>query len=424
MDHRAPDDLGTYSTDSYSVGMGRLKIIDLTSQGLCPIRDGDLTLVFNGELYNYLELREELTSLGVSFQTEGDSEVLMKSYIEWGVSMFDKLNWMGAFAILKNDGDLLLGRDLAGEKPLYYAINEDGFRFASEAKALAFECQEFPAASFGIYTASHKELHIKKWWNFVPKERNITLEEAVSELDILLEDAVKIRTRADVQYGLYYSGGVDSTLISSYHNFEHFYTYTANPPFDEQEFKEIFAKILWHLDYPVSTFSPYGLWKLARQAKEQGTKVVLSGEGADELFGGYIRYVPNEFNRKAQQIFPSYKALFPYKDMQNEEFYGNMQELLRMGDRMAGAWGIENRCPFLDRRIIEFAMCLPMELKIQGYETKIVLKALLKKRVPSYQFEEKVGLYIPVATWLGSKDPFSKKEYRDYQQKLWETFKS
>jgi asparagine synthetase B (glutamine-hydrolysing) len=134
-----------------------------------------------------------------------------------------------------------------------------------------------------------------------------------------------------------------------------------------------------------------------------------------------VRYIPNEFNRLARNKFPSYKRMFPYRDMMKEEFDGNMQELLRMGDRMASAWGVENRCPFLDKRIIEFAYNLPEELKIQGMVTKPLLRTILKRRRPSYQFKEKHGLYCSVNEWLGVEDPFEKTQYLSKQEKICET---
>lgn len=417
MKHRAPDDSGTSTMGRFTLGMGRLKIIDLISVGLCPIRIDNLVLTFNGEIFNYIELREELKQLGYYFNTDSDSEVLLRSYEAWGEACLDKLNWMGAFAI--SDGKrVFLARDIAGEKPLYYT--DSPFSFASEAKALGFECKEFPPAHCAFYDIETQDFGMWRWWNIPQATRQISLAKAVEELDALLEDAVKIRTRSHVPYGLYKSGGVDSTLISTYHNFDHKFTYTDGNY--SKEFKNVFPKILWHLDYPVNTFSPFGLWKLAQQAKESGVKVVLSGEGADELFGGYVRFVSNEFNRKAQEAFPSYKALFPYKDMMREEFQGNMQELLRMGDRMASAWGIENRCPFLDRRVIEFAFSLPLELKINGTETKIVLNALLKKRMPEYVPQEKHGLYCSVNKWIGASDKFSKEEYIRLQKSICKKF--
>lgn len=414
MRHRAPDGCGHTTTNGFTLGMGRLKIIDLISPGLCPIEMDGLTLVFNGEIFNYIELREELEKEGYKFTTSSDSEVLLRAYRAYGEACLDKLNWMGAFAI--SDGKrVFLARDIAGEKPLYYT--DQPFRFASEAKALNFDCKEFPPAHCAFYDIETKDFGMWRWWNIPQATRQISLAKAVEELDILLEDAVKIRTRSHVPYGLYKSGGVDSTLISTYHDFDHKFTYTDGDY--SKEFKNVFPKILWHLDYPVKTFSPFGLWKLAEQARTNEVKVVLSGEGADELFGGYVRFVPNEFNRKAQEAFPSYKALFPYRDMMREEFQGNMQELLRMGDRMASAHGVENRCPFLDRRVIEFAFSLPVELKINGYDTKIVLRELLKKRMPEYKFEEKHGLYCSVNKWISSSDKFDKTAYIRYQEELY-----
>lgn len=410
MKHRAPDDTGIVSDGEFSIGMGRLKILDLDSPNLCPIVDGNLVLTFNGEIYNYEELKEELTKLGHEFHTQSDSEVLLKAYKQWGTGCLDKLNGMFAFAIY--DGQtIFLARDIAGEKPLYYRKSD--FAFASEAKALG-KCIEFPCAHYGIYKGIHLELH--RYWFPPSTERDVDLATAIGELDVLLQSAVSLRTRAHVPYGLYYSGGIDSALISTYHNFEHQYTYEDKSEY-KTEFLQTFKRILWHLDYPVKTFSAFGLWKLAEEASKE-VKVVLSGEGADELFGGYVRYVPNEFNRLARKEFPSYTGLFPYKDMLREEFHGNMRELLRMGDRMAGAWGIENRCPFLDRRIIEFAMSLPIRFKIDGFKTKVVLRELLKRRNPSYRFEEKRGLYVSINKWLGERNQYGKGTYLAYQKKL------
>ena len=418
MQHRAPDDSGVVSDIHYAIGMGRLAILDTVSPGLCPVVDGDLVLTFNGEIYNFIELRTELEGLGHEFKTRSDSEVLLKAYKQWGEDCLDKLNGMFAFAIY--DGKtIFLARDIAGEKPLYYRkdpADRDSFRFASEAKALRFDCKEFPPAHCARYDLKNKTFEVRPWWTL--KKREIDPKTAVEELDALLQDSVNLRTRSDVQYGLYFSGGIDSTLISTYHEFPIMFNYTNNEQWSD--FERSFEKILWHLDYPVKTFSPYGLWKLAQMAHENEVKVVLSGEGADELFGGYVRYVPNEFNRRAQERFPSYKGLFPYKDMMWDEFNGNMRELLRMGDRMASAWGVENRCPFLDRRIIEFAFSLPMELKVNEFETKVILKEIIRRRLPSYQMQEKHGLFVPVNRWLKlSDDDFDKSGYTAHQETLW-----
>lgn len=412
MRHRSPDDLRVITGD-FNMGMGRLAIID-TKRKLCPIVvDDEYILSFNGEIYNYLELKEELRLKGHVFKTDSDGEVLLISYKEWGIDCLDHFNGMFAFAI-KDGNKVFFARDIPGEKPLYYT--KEPFSFASEAKAFEVDCEELPPAHYGLYDLEKKTLKIAKWWNFVPKIRNITQKQAEEELEYLLEDSIRLRTRSDVPYGLYLSGGIDSTLISTFHDFKHTFTY------EDGDYKEEFLKmsplIYHHLDYPVKSFSPFGLWKLAEQASRK-VKVVLSGEGADELFGGYIRFVPNWMNYKAQKEYPSYRRMFPYDpDMEWKEFNGNMRELLRMGDRMASAWGIENRCPFLDRRIIEFAFSLPPEIKYSGIQGKSILRKILKKRKPSYQFQEKHGLYTSANEWLGIDGKYSKASYVAWQKEL------
>lgn len=421
MKHRAPDGFSVYADDRFGIGMGRLKIIDLTSPGLCLYKERGHYLAFNGEVYNYKDLRKELTELGHAFTTTSDIEVVLKSYLQWGVDCFEKFNGMFALAIY--DGfRVVLARDIAGQKPLYYRLKD--FRFASEAKALDFDCFELPPAHYATYDTSSDVFQVKPYWTLQP--RDIDWRTMDEELEYLIGDAVRLCTQSDVPYGLYYSGGVDSSLIKTYHNFEHVFTYRDADY--SQEFKSIFPKILWHLDAPIESFSPFGLWKLAEQASQAGVKVVLSGEGADELFGGYIRYVLPHFNFMAKKKFPSYKSMFePAIDVHTnglKEFNGNMRELLRMGDRMASAFGIENRCPFLDKRLIEFAYSLPYGAKISGLKTKVILQKILSKRNPKYKKIEKRGLYVSVNEWLGnSTDKFGKKTYLDYQHELWKGIK-
>lgn len=427
--HRAPDEEGIVDDGKFVMGMGRLKIIDLSSSGLCPYKEDNYVLCYNGEIYNYLELRKELQSLGWSFMTSSDTEVLLKAYRQWGEKCLDKFNGMFAFAIY--DGEkIFLARDIVGEKPLYY--RKEPFAFASEAKALNWKCEEFPPAHYGIYTFGKFSVH--RYWSLEPRE--IKIETAEEELEYLLEDAVKIRTRSDVPYGLYFSGGIDSTLINSFHDFNYLFTYEDRDY--QEEFTATIEKIVWHLDYPVEHFSPFALWKLAETASKK-IKVILSGEGADELFGGYVRYVPTSLAFQARKHFPSYPTMFPYTFKNQQyfdkydpvtamglaEFEGNLKELLRMGDRMASAFGLENRCPFLDRRIIEFAFSLPAELKINGFETKVILRRILEKRVPEYRHFEKKGLFCNVNKWLGAENEgFGKETYLKLQSDLWKHFQS
>lgn len=464
MGHRAPDEEGFFEDGPVALGMGRLKIIDLASPGLAPYREDEFTLAYNGEIYNYLELKKELRAKGWRFTTTSDTEVLLKSWREWGYKMFDRLNGMYAIALYDSRRKkLILARDIAGEKPLYYAKHGDFFAFASEAKAFegvfplrpredeffdAFQhCHlntlwkdvyELPAAHYlELHVQSGKSV-LRPHWEFRP--RRITLKTADEELEDLLENAVKIRTRSDVPYGLYYSRGIDSSLISKLFDFKKKFYFDDTQNWKADFFKKL-ERIVWHLDFPVGSLSSYPLWKLAEKASKE-VKVVLSGEGADEVFGGYVRYLPVAREWELQQEFPSYKYLFnryypahldgfaritarneniefvkeqirPYFEMFEDpinamgfaDFKLVMPSLLQMGDRMAGAFGLENRCPYLDRRVIEFGFSLPPELKISGLEQKIMLRRILKKRgmlLPLRQ--EKKGLTIRFNTWFGKKD--------------------
>ena len=135
--HRAPDDFGFFDDENVHLGMGRLKIIDLNSPGLCPYKEDHFTLCYNGEIYNYIELKKELQKKDWKFKTNSDTEVLLKAWREWGEKMFDKLNGMFSFAIYNSKKkQLVLARDIAGEKPLYYYHKGKSFLFASEGKAL------------------------------------------------------------------------------------------------------------------------------------------------------------------------------------------------------------------------------------------------------------------------------------------------
>ncbi|MBI4385623.1 asparagine synthetase B, partial [Candidatus Parcubacteria bacterium] len=209
--HRAPDERGVYSDDFITLGMGRLKIIDLRSPGLAPYQEDHFALSYNGEIYNYKELRKELRRKGWRFRTTSDTEVLMKAWREWGTKMFDKLNGMFAFALYDAEKkELTLARDIAGEKPLYYYRRGSRFVFSSEAKAISevvdvqhqenefFETfqhcflttpwkgvLEVPPASFLRYNITTRELAIRPYWDLTT--RSINLKTAEEELEYLLE---------------------------------------------------------------------------------------------------------------------------------------------------------------------------------------------------------------------------------------------
>jgi asparagine synthase (glutamine-hydrolysing) len=480
--HRAPDEAGTYKDEHIELGMGRLKIIDLVSPGLAPYREDEFVLCYNGEIYNYVELKQELIEAGWNFTTTSDTEVLLKAWRHWGVRMFDKLNGMFACAIYNTKTkQLLLARDIAGEKPLYYYHKGKDLVFASEAKALATvlklekqqdefaeafqhcfittswkDVYEVPPAHYMLFDVEAGTKQIVEYWTFSPRE--IRLETAQEELEHLLEEAVKLRIRSDVPLGLYFSGGIDSSLISALHTFDHQYYFDNTKPELKEEFFTKIEKVLWHLDFPVGSFGFFGMWKLAEMASKDVT-VILSGEGADELFGGYVRYLPVAREYALRKKFPSYDYLFtkhygaknyldafarissrndvhmelvreklrPYFEMFEDpvnamgfaDFKLIFPSLLQMGDRMAGAFGLENRCPFLDRRLIEFGFSLPPEYKIDNLEQKVLLRRLAAKHgLHDALNMEKRGMSVPYNTWE-QQVGWDRTHYFQFLQATW-----
>ena len=482
MVHRAPDDIGVFSDNNISLGMGRLSIIDLKSKNLCPFQNEKIVLSFNGEIYNYKSIRQDLKKLGYKFKTTSDTEVLGNAWDKWGKNILNKIKGMFVFAIYeKRKNKLFIARDIPGEKPLYYTRKNNKFYFASEAKALSeilnlkvtknkfFETfqhclgetlwknvYQLPAAHYLEYNFNTKKLSINEYWKIKPKK--IYQKTAQEELEHLLSKSVKLCTQADVDYGIYHSKGVDSTLISTFHNFKNKFYFNDKLNY-EKDFKKNIKKIAYHLDFPVGSFSSYPLWKLANKAKSQNVKVILSGEGADEIFTGYARYMPIYMQWKLNNRYPSYDYLFSklnnsylegyakltnrsdenldlIKNMMNKyfEMFDNpvsamcyfdfkviMPSLLQMGDRMSSAFGVENRCPFLDKDIIEFGFNLDVEQKINFNQQKLILRNILKKRLGSkYSEIEKKGLTIKFNKWFNVKG-WDRSKYFQFLLKNWKS---
>ena len=478
--HRGPDETGYYRTGGVQLAMARLQIIDLKSDGLCPIVEstpaGDVVLLYNGEIYNYVEIAETLEAKGHRFRTRCDSEVLLKSYLEWGQDCLEKFNGMFAFVIADFVNDVLFAaRDRAGEKPLYYAETGSEFLIASEIKAILtqmaspelnltdeFEAFEYMSGESTLFAGvkcllpGHKLIYkgirnglrgrrISEYWNVLDKVSEINPSTAVDQLDELLHDSVRIRCRADVPIGLYLSGGIDSGLLAYIMEPEICYSchFPYGDKYDElafaarmaedvgaehivvtgtkEDFEEKLQQIMFHLDMPVGSFSMFPLYLLAQKASER-VKIVVSGEGADELFGGYVRYlvlvreqglfeVPELRNYKpflqaylgsALDRFArlvnrgkvpdlAVKAIVAHHFQQFDdvvhamgytEFKSLLVSLLQMQDRSAAAFGLENRTPFLDPRIIEFAFSLSADLKIQGSTLKWILRQVAERYLP------------------------------------------
>ena len=345
--HRGPDAEGFYIDDNIALGHRRLSIIDLKG-GDQPIynEDKSVVIIFNGEIYNYIELKTELEKKGHKFKTKCDTEVLVHGYEEWKEDMPKKLRGMFAFAIydIKNKV-LFLGRDNFGIKPLYYYFNNDTFMFASEIKSflvhpdfkkelnkdlispyLSFSFTPTKETLFkGVYrldpgtTITYKDgkIETKRYYNLEFNQKDMSYDKAVDDIDKLMKDSVDKHMISDVEVGSFLSSGVDSSYLVALSKPDKTYTVGySNKKYNEieyaknlanelkikntskiitkEEYLKIIPKILYHLDEPTSDPAAVALYFVANLAAKD-VKVVLSGEGADEFFGGYNTY-HNEFD--------------------------------------------------------------------------------------------------------------------------------
>jgi asparagine synthase (glutamine-hydrolysing) len=347
MAHRGPDGTGFYIGARAGLAFRRLAIIDLHERSNQPLAHGPWRLVMNGEIYNYVELRNELRSHGHEFVTEGDAEVLLHAWDEWGVGALDRVNGMFAFAIW-NEGDreLTLACDPFGEKPLYWSQDGGRLVFASDIPAILKARPELAAPQtdvIGPFLASghtppvHKSffsgihrlpgahllrwrngrIEIKRYWSPQPVEVPLRFEDAADELRELLRDSVRLRLRSDVPVGTSLSGGIDSStvvsLCSELAGVHMRHAFTASfPGFSRDEtpyarsvaadagvvehhvVEPTVAEVFDDLDAvvrdqqePFGSLSIYAQWRVMRAAREAGIVVLLDGQGADELFAGY-----------------------------------------------------------------------------------------------------------------------------------------
>lgn len=346
--HRGPDDFGFFETDGATLGFRRLSIIDLGT-GHQPIfnEDGTLVITYNGEVYNYQELRAELEAAGHVFSTKTDTEVLLHGYEEWGPEMLQRLRGMWGVAIYDlRDGSLFLARDRFGIKPLHYAMVGDCLVYGSEIKSiLEFPGYEkrFNAAALDSYLSFQyvippqtffKDIYclmpghyliyrdgkidIERYWEATfDVDEDMEMSDAVDRIDEVFTESVEAHRIADVEVGCFLSSGVDSSWVASYFGGQRTFTVgfdVGDRKYDEtvyaeslaaqigttqysktitaDEYWEVFPRAQWHFDQPLADPSAIALYFVSAIASEH-VKVVLSGEGADELFGGYRAYHEN-----------------------------------------------------------------------------------------------------------------------------------
>lgn len=525
--HRGPDDTGT-ELISPRLGLGhtRLSIIDLSPRGHQPMRDcltGNV-ITFNGELYNYRELRRELASHGHEFQTASDTEVLLKAYAHWGPDCLNRFQGMFAFVLWdESKGTIFAARDRLGIKPLYYLQDGNRLMIASEIKVfqpylrrtgnlrlnenalpyyLTMRCVptgetlmgHVKRVAAGCYLSageSGRWIEEKPYWRLMDHatERTVSEGEALEELESRLRLAVKRRLVADVPVGCFLSGGVDSSLItllaseqssSPIHSFsvdfeddsyseKKYFDYVAGLANTEphvftltsRRFLEFLDDWVFFMDDLVSDPSSLPLYFVASEARRNNIKVVLSGEGADELFGGYDSYTQvlrlNRYQPIARTLswaaqflpasidrqdllwrmgssFPfrgtayvfgeSYRSRFLRNDFSldpwikevydqarsltpiNRMLYFDLatripSDLLIRTDRVTMAASVECRVPFLDHELVEAMIGVPAHLKINNGTGKYLLKRLASRFFPEEMvYRPKMGFSTPLASWF------------------------
>ncbi|MBA2620608.1 MAG: asparagine synthase (glutamine-hydrolyzing) [Acidobacteria bacterium] len=534
--HRGPDEQGAVVRGRAALGMRRLSIIDLKG-GQQPIytEDGNLAIVFNGEIYNFRELKSELESLGHRFKTNSDTETIVHAFEEFGVDCLEKLRGMFAFAIWNfRDETLFVARDRTGKKPLFYSLTEKGnFVFGSELKSLlthgeikkeidfaaldAYLTFGYVPEEFCIFKNVEKlapghflifkngAVETKKYWDFNRSKIEIvkTENEYVEILRAKIKDAVKIRLISEVPLGAFLSGGVDSsTIVAMMSQLSNAPVKTFSIGFNEDSFNELkFARVaarhfgtehhefvvtpdlveivdrlVWHFDEPFADPSAMPTFMVSKMAREFVT-VALSGDGGDELFAGYSRYVTDKKRgalaqlpksirknllRVAGEKLPhgirgknylynisldaveryidsvSYFNPMRKKSLYSKDFQAKLNgaagagerdfkrfadsvqtgnpidkllyldsktylpsDILTKVDRMSMATSLEARVPLLDHKLIEFVAQIPTELKMNGTQTKYILKRAMEGIVPNeILYREKQGFGVPINEWI------------------------
>ena len=375
--HRGPDYSGIQNLHPVYFGHNRLSIIDLNPEANQPMNFGKYWIVFNGEIYNYKEIKSELQQQGISFSTSSDTEVILKSYDFYGEKCVEKFIGMWAFSIYNlEDNSLFCSRDRFGIKPFYYISTSQSFYFSSEIKSLKktpvfsaelnlsqvnrglqlgwidfknetyFSCIQSLEPGHNLIFKENK-ITVYRYWNFPYKQVSITREEATHQFISLYQDTLKLHVRSDVPLGATLSGGIDSSSIVStllknnlcreLETFSIYYDSTKGfdeRPFietiekkypnqfqlnyyspTEQEIAKDFDEITYSMDLPLSGSSPISQYYVMKLAKEKGIKVILSGQGADDYMGGYMHSYYRMFAQwmKYFQFGKISKAINAYK---------------------------------------------------------------------------------------------------------------
>ena len=519
--HRGPDGEGCYADGTAALGHRRLSVIDLAGGGQPMLNeDGTLVVVFNGEIYNYKTLHARLQQRGHTFATDSDTEVLLHGYEEWGRGLPCRLRGMFAFAVWdRTRGTLFCARDLFGIKPLCYYKKGETLLFASEIKAFlahpGFEkrlnearlpdwlSMEYLPDAETLFTGVYElpPAHTLTWQAgrvtlaryAAPRfraKRGRSLRAWAREIGDAVAESADAHRIADVEVGCFLSGGVDSSLITCEMARRQPAVQCFSVGYAEEAYSELPAAraaaqalgvpltettvtaddffaanraIQWYLDEPMPNPAEVPLYFLCRTARQR-VKVVLSGEGADELFGGYPLYrqavwaerwqkMPRAVRRALAALLPgcgllrrgalprwqrSARANYVFETTQERDKYLKRdycaptpaqrckpyfdavrgldeptavqwvdwqtwlpRDILRKADRMSMAHSLELRVPFLDRKVFELASHIPTKCKVNANQTKIAMRGAAEKTIPAKTADKKkLGFPVPVRAWL------------------------
>ena len=534
--HRGPDDRGIVSLGHVCLGSDRLSIIDLSEAGHMPMADEseDWWIAYNGEVYNFKELRDELIRFGHAFRSRTDTEVVLHAFKEWGEKCLDRFVGMFTFAVYNQQTDTLtLVRDRFGKKPLYYTQRNEHVFFASELKALLSRCDNAKLnkqrlIEWSLYRNvdfGSPETLIENVFALLPghvlkieqgridsprcyyapelqvdRDRYLHLSqqnpESISQaVELLIESSVRERMVSDVPLGTFCSGGIDSSLvtavaarqqkdIAAFHvsvaGYEamdesryakqvaqalgiELFTYSL----EREAFRRNLPRAIYHSDVPLTHANSVAFLLLSEFARRQGVKILLSGEAADELFGGYMQryrryrqllllkrwvaYLPSKIRKGFAMAgyacngvpftgFSEYEGLLAhstafldnfareslllrcadaYQFIQNDterlvlaamlaDVSNFLTPLLRRLDRMSMAASVECRVPFLDHRLVHTVINLPLSYRLRGSTDKWLLKEIASRHLPqNVVYRKKLGFPLPLKDYLA---PLAREE--------------
>jgi asparagine synthase (glutamine-hydrolysing) len=519
--HRGPDSSGIYMDKNVGFGHRRLSIIDVSDHSNQTFFYKDLILIFNGAIYNYLEIKDELISHGYIFKTTSDTEVLLLAYDKWGVDCVKKFNGMWSFAIHDKKQNLVFcSRDRFGVKPFYYYADGDQFIFASEIKAVLeikkvttvntqiilqfietnftehnnetfFEgIFKLPGSHSLVYDLKTNVFQIYKYYEleFNAEVSKLNLQDSINLFEEKFQESIKLRLRSDVKIGSALSGGLDSSyivaisakqfkvkkdfnavtvgslhkeedegdrarIISDCLGIENSIIYP-----DKNEFEKLIPQVIYSLEEPFGGLSVYMQTFLMKQAQKLGIKVLLDGQGADEVLLGYSNYTAaflknhglkdnvkfllnlrshydisifkglliylyySNFNVRKTYLKlrglglkSKYKKLIEYNHIRtlnnsyknifelqkNEIFWAQIPQLLRWEDMNSMAYGIETRLPYLDYKFVETCLSINNNFKIFTGWSKYILRKNLQKHIPDEIAwnRKKIGFNPPIEEW-------------------------